>query len=333
MLNFRRRLLLILSIPLLLFAVGTVGYMLIEGWGFVDAFYMTTISLTTVGFGEVRPLSALGRMFTVFLLLAGVSTVAYGLTTAVELLVAGDFVKQLRRVRMDREIGRMRSHVIVCGYGRVGKSAAASLKDSKRDVVIIESDVARTEEAMHDGFTIVEGDATRDEVLRDAGIDRAWGVIVTSGNDSVNLFIVLSARSMNADLYIVARSVDVENEPKMRRAGADRVVSPYQIGGKHMANIIVRPHVTDFFDVVTLDGGIELWVEEVGISASSVLVGKTVGDADVRRRTGVTLVALLRHTGGAAVMPDASTRLEAGDNLIVLGTREQLAALEELAET
>lgn len=329
--RLRRRLAIILSIPIVLFFVGTMGYMLIEGWNFVDAFYMTTISLTTVGFGEVRPLSPLGRIFTVFLLLAGVSTVAYGLSTAVELLVAGDLVQQLRRRRMERDIARMKDHVIVCGYGRVGKSAVFSLDKSKRDVVVIEHDADRILEIVQHGFTVVEGDATRDEILRQAGIEEAWGLIVTSGNDSVNLFIVLSARSMNEGLYIVSRSIDAENEMKMRRAGANRVVSPYQIGGKHMANIIIRPHVTDFFDVVTLDGGMELWVEEVRIGHNSSLVGKTVGAADVRRRTGVTLIALLRHDEEAAVMPDADTRLDAEDQLIVLGTREQLAALESLA--
>ena len=231
---------------------------------------------------------------------------------------------------MSREIEKLRDHVIVCGYGRVGQSAATGLKNGTRPVVVIDKSSERLADANADGLTIIEGDASHDETLMQAGIERAWGIIICTGEDSLNLFIVLSARSLNPDLFIVTRSIDSENEPKMRRAGANRVVSPYQIGGKHMANIMTRPHVTDFFDVVTLDGGIELWVEELVIPQDSPMVGQTVGEADIRRRTGVTLVALLRDGGEQSIMPDAKTRMEVGDQLIVLGIREQLAALERL---
>ncbi len=164
--------------------------------------------------------------------------------------------------------------------------------------------------------------------MQQAGIERAWGVLVCTGEDARNLFIVLSARALNADLYIVTRSVDAENDRKMRRAGANRVVSPYQIGGQHMANIIIRPHVTDFFDVVTLDGGIELWVEELVVGKTSELIGKTVGQANIRQETGVSIIAMLRENH--SYLPDAHTVLQAGDELIVIGTRDQLARLESL---
>ena len=330
MISFRRRILPLLSLPFVLLLVGTVGYMVIEKWPLIDAFYMAAITMTTVGFGEVRPLSNDGRLFTVVLILMGVGVVAYGFSTLLEYILTADLANTLRRRRMSREIRKMRNHVIVCGYGRVGESAVNSLRNSQRTVVVIERDHDTIVKAMSEGLTVIEGDATRDEILIEAGIERAWGLVVCTADDSRNLFIVLSARSLNADLYIVTRSIDAENERKMRRAGANRVVSPYQIGGKHMANIIIRPHVTDFFDVVTLDGGIELWVEELQIQPGSTLDGKTVGAADVRRQTGVTLVALLRHGGTAAITPDANTILVAGDELIVLGTREQLAALEKL---
>lgn len=328
--QLRRRILLLVSLPLSLLAIGTVGYRLIEGWGWIDSFYMAAITITTVGFGEVRPLSDVGRVFTVFLILAGVGIVAYGFGALMEVLLTADFATTLRRRRMSKELGKLKGHVIVCGFGRVGHSAVTSLDKGGRPIVVIERDPERVVDARTVTAYVLEGDATKDETLVEAGIEQAWGLIVCTADDSRNLFIVLSARSLNPQLYIVTRSVEAENERKMRRAGADRVVSPYQIGGKHMANIIIRPHVTDFFDVVTLDGGIELWVEELKIHHDSPLVGQTVGQADVRRRTGVTLVALLRRTQDAAIIPDADTVLEAEDELIVLGTREQMAELEKL---
>lgn len=329
--NFRKRVLPLVMLPLILLAVGTVGYVLIEGWSVIDAFYMAAITMTTVGFGEVQPLSSNGRIFTVGLILSGVGVVAYGFSTLLEYILTVDVADRIRRRRVSKEIAKLNNHVIICGYGRVGRSAVTSLFKSPQRIVVIEQNEQLVQEIAERNMLVVEGDASRDETLLQAGIERALGLIVCTGNDSLNLFIVLSARALNSNLYIVARSIDAENEPKMRRAGADRVVSPYQIGGKHMANIILRPHVTDFFDVVTLDGGIELWVEEIKIESGSPFIGKTVGQADVRRQTGVTLVALLPHTGGAAIIPNASTALSAGDELIVLGTREQLAELENMA--
>lgn len=319
-----RRVIALILIPFLLFAFGTVGYMIIEGWPAIDSFYMTAITLTTVGFGEVRPLTTGGRIFTVALLVAGVAFVAYGL----EYLLTANLGETWRKRRMLQSIENMENHVIVCGYGRVGQSAIASLQNSKRQVVIIENDPDKTLELEKLGVSYLEGDATRDETLLQAGIERAWGILVCTGDDSRNLFIVLSARALSANLYIVTRSVDAENERKMRRAGANRVVSPYQIGGQHMANIMIRPHVTDFFDVVTLDGGIELWVEELVIGEQSPLVGMTVGQANIRQETGVSIIAMIRENHSS--IPNAHTVMQAGDELIVVGTREQLTKLEKI---
>lgn len=329
MVTFRRSILPVLLLVVLLFVGGTIGYMLLEGWTWHDAFYMTAITLTTVGFGEVRPLSPIGQLFTVFLILSGVGSVAYGFSRLGEYFLTGRVAARLRSRRMMRTIGKLRDHIIVCGYGRVGRSAALTLRDGKRPVAVIDNSEDRIESAQEDGFIVLHADSTRDEALIQAGIERAWGMVICLGDDSRNLFVVLSARALNPELYIVARTIEAANEQKMIRAGANRVVSPYQIGGKHMANIVIRPHVTDFLDVVTLDGGIELWLEELIIQPESVLAGQTVGTADIRRSTGVTLVAILRLEGGT-VMPDANTTLQAGDELIVLGTREQLANLEEL---
>jgi len=327
-----RRLLRILFIALVTLAVGTVGYMIIEGWSFSDAAFMTVITLSTVGFGVVGVLSDAGRIFTIILILVGVGVIVYSFSTFGEYLVSATVQKQLERRRTKRMIKKLKNHVVICGYGRVGRSTANTLLESHRQVVVIESDPERVAQAQEGGLILLEGDASQDEVLHDAGLTEAKSIIVTTGEDSLNLFIVLSARSINPDLFIVARANDAANEVKLRRAGADRVVSPYQIGGQHMANIVVRPHVTDFFDVVTLEGGEELWIEELVISEGSVLAGSSVGEADIRRKTGVTLVALYRRQEGGNTVPNAETRLESGDQLLVLGTRDQLAALEGMTK-
>jgi voltage-gated potassium channel len=228
-------------------------------------------------------------------------------------------------------IRNLQDHVIVCGYGRVGRSALNMLRESSDSVVVIDQDEALVSEVREQGIAAVWGDATRDDTLREAGIERAGGLIASAGNDADNLFIVLSARTLNPKLHIVARTVNPENEAKMQRAGADRVVSPYQIGGRQMANILSRPNVTEFLDFVTLDSGLELWLEELRIGPDSPLAGQTVVEANLRRKTGATLVALRRSSSGATLTPDESTRLEAGDELIVLGTRDQLARLEDFA--
>lgn len=316
----------------IIYLMGMLGYMLIEDYTVLEAFYMTAITLTTTGFMEVRPLSDAGRVFTVFLLFLGVGFIAFVLGSSVEFLL-GIMSGQFSRRRMLRTIEEMRDHIIICGHGRVGSSASAALRESGLNVVVIENNQSLAEAGRALELLIIEGDATDDATLRAAGIERAAGLLVTTGDDAVNLFIVLSARGLNPDLLIVARASNAANERKMRQAGANRVVSPHRIGGRHMANIIVRPHVTDFFDVVTLDNGQELWLEEFVLAETAVLCGMTIGEADIRKKTGVTIVAIIRHNAESTITPRADTRLLAGDQLIVLGTREQLAALENMTRS
>lgn len=328
--NLRRRLLVILSATALIVVLGTGWYTLFEGWAVLDALYMTVITLTTVGFGEVRPLSPTGQLFTIFLIILGVGMVAYGLSSIGEYLLASDIVERIRNRRLMRAINEFTNHIIICGAGRVGRTAGDALREMGRDFVIIDPDPDICRELQDAGWTALNGDATRDETLEEAAIERAGGLLVCTGNDSDNLFIVLSARSLNKELLIVARSVDAASESKMRLAGADKVISPYQIGGRQMANVVVRPHVAEFMDHVTLNTGLELWLEEVVIAPDSPAAGQTVVEADIRRRTGAILVALMKGEDQIMVTPDETTRLSPGDELIVLGTRSQLNSLEEL---
>lgn len=329
--NGRRRISLITLIVITQFAFGTVGYIVIEGWTLVDAFYMTTITLATVGYGEIHPLSNAGRLFTSFLILTGVSTVAFGVSLLVERLLISQLGGGFRRRRMQRMLNSMNQHVIVCGYGRVGRNAVKVLRqEERRQVLVIENDPELAEEVSSQSIHVLHGDATNDDLLRQAGIERAWGLIVATGQDSVNLFVVLSARALNRNLTIVARSTDPLNEAKMKRAGADRVVSPYHIGGQRMAHSLMRPHLTEFLDVLTTDGGQQMWLEELHVSEGSVLVSKTVAEIDMRRKSGVTLLGILRQTTGEVLTPDGTTRLQVDDDLIVIGTREQLDQLEQL---
>lgn len=326
----RRRFSPLVLIPVLVVGIGITGYVLIENWSVAEALFMTIITLTTVGFGEVRPLSPAGRWFTIVLILLGVSTVLYSSSLAAEYLLTADVGMRMRARRMKNRIKAMNEHVIVIGYGRVGQSAVATLLDSAREMTLVERELQLAREAMETGLTVIQGDATDDHILHEAGIERAQTLIVCTGDTATNLFIVLSARALNPKLRIIARS-DASSEAKMRRAGADRVVSPYHTGGKYMANIALRPHVTDFLDVVTLDDGLELWLEELVIEPGSALAGRTIGDLDIRKRTGVTLVAVVRAGGMEMVTPSATTRLDLGDKMIVLGSKAQLAQVEALA--
>ncbi len=291
---------------------------------------MTIITLTTVGFGEVRPLSPIGRWFTIALILLGVGSVVYSLRVSSEYLLTANVGTRLRTRRMRKAIEMMNDHVIVIGYGRVGKSTITTLRESVQNVALIEKDVGAAEVAVDKGIIVIQDDATDDRVLLEAGIERARTLIICTGDTTTNLFVVLSARVINPNLSIIARS-DAASEAKMRRAGADRVVSPYHRGGRYMANIALRPNVTDFLDVVTLEGGIELWLEELIIDAGSPLVGQTVGEASIRQNLGVTMVAILRSEGNQMITPSGATGLEAGDRMIVFGSRAQLAKLDALA--
>jgi len=326
----RNRILAIVLLNLFLIFIGTVGYLLIEGWTVLDAFYMTVITIGSVGYGEVRELSFIGRMFTTMIIMVGVGTAAASFTILTETILLAELGNKWRMRRMQKKLNTLNDHIIICGYGRMGQNAFQVLKDdNQRKIVILDHDVEQVEEWQNLDTLILTGDATDDEMLRRAGVERAWGMIVSTGEDSVNLFIVLSARALNPDLTIVARSSRAENEEKLRRAGANSVVSPYNIGGKRMANSLMRPQLTHFIEELTF-GGVEVWLEEMTVSEGSSLVGKTMAQLDLRRRTGVTVLSILRTDGVLSL--DGNTQLCVDDHLILMGTRQQLDQLGTLIE-
>jgi voltage-gated potassium channel len=331
--NFpRRKVIRLVLLFVAVVVIGTGGYVLIEGWSWNDAIYMAAITLSTVGFGEVRPLSSGGRIFTTLLIFAGVGLIIYFFSNMAEYLVSLNMEHEWHKRRSRNMARKMNNHVIICGFGQVGSSAAKALVESGHQIVVVDSNPESIAAAHQLDLAAIEGDATEDKILLLAGVERAESIIVSTGDDSLNLFVVLSARSINPSLSIIARANLSANAEKLRRAGANRVVSPYEIGGQHMANIVIRPHVTDFFDFVTLPGGEEIWLEEQTLGENCPLVGHSVIESDIRRKTGVTLIAIYRPENQTNFLPDPGFKLASRDKLIVLGTREQLAMLEEYTQ-
>ncbi len=318
---------------LITIACGTVGYMLIEGWNLLDAFYMTMITLTTVGFGEIRELGQVGRIFTVVLIVAGFGMLTYGVSSAIEYVATGQVTARLEERRLRQRLNEMRNHFIVAGFGRVGYEVAAAFAQETVPFVIIDVRDDARELATELGYTFIQGSVTEDEVLIEAGIERARGLVACAGNDATNVYAVLTARVLNESLLIIARVTDDESEKKVRRAGANRVISPYVLSGRRMANIAVRPHVTDFLDITAATGGIEQTLEEVIIEDDSVIVNQTIGQIDLRRRTGANILALHLPNGDWVTNLTSATILEPGARLILLGNRDQLDVTRTLAQS
>jgi voltage-gated potassium channel len=309
--------------------VGTVGYMLIEGWNVVDAFYMTFITLTTIGFSEVRPLSPAGKFFTVGLATVGIGTFATIASRAVQLLVTSP---TLRDRFMRRRLDRMQDHYIICGYGRLGQRIARDLQKASREFVVIDHRDDRAEQLEEAGLLFVKGDAEEEQVLRDAGIERAAGLVLVLPIDAANVFVALTAREIrsDSDLFIVARTNEQTSINKLLRAGADKVISPLEIGADRIAQTILRPRVDRFMEQVLGVASLDLDLEEVTVAKGSLLDGHSLRDIDFRRRYDAIVVAVLKgETGTFAFNPDATVPLVAGDTLIVLASIEQLRQIQE----
>ncbi len=325
--NWERQITKIVLLLLTVVAFGVTGFMTIEGWSFFDALYMTVITLSTVGFNEVHPLTPQGRAFVILLTVIGVGTFFYIITRIAEFIVAGHFVGALGRIRMKKEIDRLKDHYIVCGFGRVGQQVCMELERDGVPFVVIDNNRSSIERCRSCGYLFIEGDASNDETLREAGILRARGLVTATDSDADNVFVTLSAKSLRSDIFVVARANLDDSERKLKKAGADRVISPYAIGGRRLASLLLRPAVVEFLDVVMHSEKIELIMEEVFIHKSSPFVGITMRNARQRCLTGANILAIKKGRE-LIVDPAADVVIESGDRLIALGTKEQIKELE-----
>jgi voltage-gated potassium channel len=308
---------------------GTLGYHFFLGWPVFDSFYMTVITLTTVGFSEIRPLNETGRMFTIFLIAGGVITITYTAQVVVRYIVEENFFSILGRNRMQNRLARLRDHIIICGYGRIGRHVLETFMANGRVCVVVDSNAP--ESGSDDHVIFVRGDATDEEMLVSAGLERAAVLIPVVGSDADNLFITMTARGLNPKLRIISRATDGSARAKLLRAGADSVVLPYEIGGRRIAGLVLNPSLVEFLDITATAGGEELHFEEIVVCEKCWFNGKDILTADVRRRTGAVIIAVKKHNGKMITNPSTEMILETGDRLLSLGTFEQMDALRKLA--
>ena len=303
---------------------GTIGYVLVERWSLLDSLYMTVITIGTVGFREVHPLSAAGQVLTMLLIVAGVGALGFSLGTIVEFMVEGHLTGLLEGRRMDKRIAAMDRHHIVVGVGRVGSVVASELASQELPIVVIDIAPEALARAKDSGWCWIAGDATDEETLQAAGIERAASLVAALDTDADNLFVTVTAKGLNPSLLVVARSTTINSEPKLRRAGADRVLTPTSIGGRRMAAMVIHPDVSEYLDVCTSDEGVDLKIERVTLAPGDPFVGRRIGESRIRSTTGVHVLAVHTVDGRTEDNPSKDLELRAGDRLVVLGTPAQL---------
>ncbi|MFQ5869698.1 MAG: potassium channel family protein [Candidatus Zixiibacteriota bacterium] len=321
-----------LLLLVLIIGLGTFGYMLIEDWKVLDALYMTVITLATVGFREVHQLTPLGQIFTVVLIVFGVGGVIYTIGTLAQLLIEGELQELLGRRKMEKQLQRIRDHYIICGYGRVGKQVCREFRQRRVPFVVVEKDPALLEELTCEGVIYLQGDSTEDHTLIEAGIERAKGLVLTIASEADNVFVTLTARQLNPDVFITARADSPSAEKKIYRAGANKVVSPYIIGGNRMAIATLQPYVGDFLRLGELDKDTGLTIEEVQIDPGSPIAGKTLKDSALREETGFNLIGIKKATKEVLFNPPPDTMIQPGDILIIFGEVRKLEMLEKSGE-
>jgi len=311
--------------------IGTLGYLLIERWSILDALYMTVITVGTVGFTEVHPMGAGGRLFTIVLIFAGIGALGFAFSQLVEFVVEGHLTGILEVRRMQKRLSLLENHTIVAGLGRVGSVVARSLAEEGAPFVVVDADPDAIELAREAGWALVQGDATEEDVLREAGVEQAKGLVTALAGDADNLYVTITARSLNPGMFIVARSSHESAEPKLMTAGANRVITPNVIGGRRMASIVLQPTVADYLDLVSGAHGVEFRLQEVELTSDSSYVGRSLSEAGIRETTGAQVVAIVNPDGTVDANPGAATTLRSGQRLVVVGSVDQVAVLTERA--
>jgi voltage-gated potassium channel len=326
----RRRAILFFSTMAALIAFGTVGFVVIENYKWFDALYMTVITLTTVGYYEVKALSTAGRAFNMVLLLGGVNSILFGVGMMTSTIIELQLDHYFDRKRRQRMIDSLHDHYIICGFGRVGRGAAHELMRARVPIVVVDNNEDRIEMVIKAGMLGVLADSTKDETLRAVRIDRARGLVAALASDADNLFLTLSAKTLNPRLTVATRANEDEAASKLKRAGADSVVSPYGVTGSRLAQSLVRPHVTQFLDNAMLDASVDVAIEQFRVDENSRYVGTPARIRDIRKQYNVTTLAVRRGEGEMVFNPESDHSLSAGDYLIVMGSSSSLKQLEKL---
>jgi len=326
----RRKVFFLISLVVLVFVFGTVGYMKFEGWDALDAFYMTVITLATIGYGEVHPLTTAGRVFTIVLIFAGLGIFTVMVGSVSQAVVDRQFYRLFdRSKKMRDQIERIKNHTIFCGFSRLSRTAAAELRRAGEEIVVIESDQVRGREAEQAGFLVVHGDATLDESLTSAGVARAKRLVTLLPRASDNVYVTLTARELNASLYIVSRAEDEIGEKRLKQAGVDRLISAYRLAARKLADGLMRPYITDFFEIAGT--GVEGWkIEEIKLPVSSSICGKTLRDLALRQTANVSIAAIISPDGNLQLNPQGDTVLVAESTLIAVGWKADIETLEGL---
>jgi len=312
-----------------LLVLGSLGYVFIEGWSFFDGLYMTVTTLTTVGYGEVHPLDKIGRAYTMVLILTGVGVMLYIVGALARVVVEGEIQEALGKRKIRRQVQKLKDHYIICGFGRLGSIIARQLAEARLPLVVVENNPELIPILESQGYRFVAGDATREEVLLEAGIERAKGLVAVLHSDAGNVYVTLTARSLNPKLYIVARGEEAGSHQKLLRAGADKVESPYEMGGRKMAHTILRPTVVTLMELA-MQEGVEWSMEEIAVKENSPLVGVPLIDTGIRKDLDLIIVAIKRADGTLLFNPTPQTTLQGGDTLIAVGMRHNLEKLEEI---
>jgi voltage-gated potassium channel len=326
----KRRLLYLAAAIAALLGIGTTGFVLIAGYPPFDAFYMTLTTIATVGYREIHDLDTAGRVFNVFVIIFGVSTIFFGIGLLTQTIVETEFGEVFGKRRTKRMIQKLEKHYIVCGYGRVGRSAAGELQRAGVPLVVVDRNAEKVDRAVQAGLLAVMADSTHDQTLIDVGITRAAGLVAALASDADNLFLILSAKGLNPSLKVAARAGEEEAEQKLRRAGADTVFAPYTNAGQQLALSLVRPHVVQFLGLATQSLGLDVGLEQVRVSETSEFVDKSLRQVQLRRDLGVIVLAIRRAGGAMLFNPPADAVLGRGDFLVVMGERDSLRRAEAL---